>query len=93
MATAPRNLSLASASLFRIDKNLPIPNPTGQGRHSIYPFARMEVGDSFLVPPSMCPPRTGLNGARRSVSMYAKRHGTKFTCRKTPDGLRVWRIA
>lgn len=63
-----------------IDKGVPLPRR--------YPFADMQVGDSFLVP----------EGVKRSnVSVAAKRygdrHGAAFTVRKVPEGLRCWRIA
>ena len=63
-----------------IDKNIPMPG--------LYPFAQMQVGDSFLLLPTM---------RRATVSVAAQRygakHGAKFTVRKVPDGLRCWRVA
>jgi hypothetical protein len=54
---------------------------------SLWPFAKMEVGDSFVVPDY---------AKRASVYIAAKRfgdkHGMKFATRKTPEGsYRIWR--
>lgn len=64
-----------------IDKNVPLPKR--------YPFADMQVGDSFLVPAHI---------KRQSVSVaakrYGERHGMKFTTRLTPErDLRCWSFA
>lgn len=64
---------------MKIDKNIPYPVK--------YPFADMEVGDSFLVPALV---------KRSAVTVYAgrygKEHGMKFTVRVMPDRtLRCWR--
>lgn len=53
-----------------------------------YPWGEMAVGDSFLV--------AGADGFGVSAVavMRAKSHpGEKYTTRKEPDGIRVWRIA
>jgi hypothetical protein len=65
----------------RIDKDVPIP--------ARYPFADMQVGDSFAVPPTI---------KRQAVAVAALRHGIKhgmkFTVRLTTDRtLRCWRVA
>lgn len=76
--------------MIQIDKNIPIPpRPTLPGRPSKYPFAEMEVGDSFATDK---PCRgTTISG---SINFAAKKLGYKFTSRKQADGtIRVWRIA
>jgi hypothetical protein len=64
---------------IKIESGIPMP--------AKFPFAKMKIGDSFLIP-------VGVN--KSTVSVYANRHakktGTKFTVRKTPDGYRCWRI-
>ena len=68
-----------------IEKNVPAPaNP----RRRKYPFAEMEVGDSFFAP----------NIKISSVTYSFARHpGKKFTARTVTEngvkGFRVWRIA
>lgn len=71
---------------FKIDKSVPIPAKR-KGR-SKYPFATMEVGDSFLV-----------DAASRiktvsALAVYKKKAHPKqkFTVRRVEDGVRVWRI-
>jgi hypothetical protein len=76
--------------MIAIDKNVPLPQRTWGGpggRPPKYPWAEMEVGDSFFV----------LNATTDNLSaagtMAAKRSGRKFTTRKENGGVRVWRIA
>jgi hypothetical protein len=64
---------------MNIDKNVPIP--------ARFPFADMQAGDSFAVPPEI---------TRYAVSVaahrYGKKHGLKFTVRRMADKtLRCWR--
>ena len=64
----------------RIEKNVPMPLR--------YPFAQMEVGDSFAVPPNVS--RTTVNVAAKR---YTDKHGGKFTVRLMPDrSYRCWRV-
>lgn len=94
--------------MFTIDKNVP-PPPKGHGgpagRPSKYPFASMEVGDSFLVPyPREA--RTSDEAVKlwqatknlitNAVSQYKIRTGNRsqqYTTRAEDSGVRVWRIA
>lgn len=70
---------------FKIEKGVPAP-----GRHHLnkYPFGEMDAGDSFLV-----------NGGGKEENIinaayqYGKVHNKKFSCRRTPDGMRIWRVA
>ncbi len=70
---------------MQIDKDIPPPSET-RGRPAKYPFATMEVGDSFLSPEPV---------ARMSpaASYAGKRGGMRFTVRAEGAGARVWRIA
>lgn len=64
-----------------IEKNIPIPMK--------YPFAQMNVNDSFAVPASVS--RSTVNVA---AMRFGRKFGMKFTVRLTTDGtLRCWRIA
>lgn len=78
-------------SAVQIDKNIPMPDRlpgnAGNGRWSKYPFAEMEVGDSFLVTDT---PRNKISSA---ANQAYKRLGFKFKTGKVDDGIRVWRIA
>lgn len=73
---------------YTVDKGIPCPaRPSGPNPNK-YPFAQMEVGDSFNCPLS----------ERASVSVLMRRYGaatgTKFTSRKdsTTQTVRVWRV-
>lgn len=64
-----------------IEKNIPLP--------SRFPFANMQVGDSFLVPETA--KRSTVSVAARR---YGEKHGWRFSVRLTEDRkLRCWRVA
>lgn len=68
-------------SQLLIDKGVPLPKR--------YPFAGMQVGDSFLVPDDV--KRTTVSIA---AMRYGRKHGMRFTIRLTPERkLRCWRLA
>lgn len=69
-------------SKFKLDKNMTLPD-----KKTLYPFAEMAKGDSFLVRES-----DSYNRVRSAATTYGSRHGKKFSCRITKDGLRIWRI-
>lgn len=72
--------------MLEIDKGIPRPASL---RAAKYPWAALEIGDSFFVP--------SVNGATHNVASVAswagKRHGKKFSSRTVDGGVRVWRIA
>ena len=63
---------------------------SGNGRPPKYPFAIMEVGDSFMIP-SLDAKK--IRSARTAATLYGRNHKKKFISRKQENGLRVWRIA
>lgn len=66
----------------QIEKGIEVPRPIRQGR---YPWAQMEVGDSFLI---------AGKEALGSVYNANKAHKPKhYIARKTEGGVRVWRDA
>lgn len=67
-----------------IDKGVSMPVPRGR----CWPFAHMEIGDSFLAPPDIR--RDNLSA---TVNRYAVRLRRKFATRQTAEGVRVWRTA
>ena len=79
---------------IKIEKDVPIPTRI---EAALYPFARMEIGDSFAVattpdlPAEKLRQRLSANGAN-----FAKRHlGVRFTTRVENNGaaVRIWRVA
>ena len=76
---------------MQIDKNIPIPDPFESNRKfsAFYRMvAKMEIGDSFIVPDQMLP-----NGSFSARCYIEKKYGFKFTQRKTAEGIRIWRTA
>jgi hypothetical protein len=72
--------------MIEIEKGIPRPKHTYHGRPSKYPWAKMEIGDSFSVPPGL-----GLYFGRQA-SAAGKRWEMKFSVRRCEDGsYRVWR--
>lgn len=72
---------------MEIEKNIPIPRPNAE--RGKYPFHKMEIGDSFVVP-------IDSRGAVVAAgNCYKKKHGMRFTTRRTECGqfVRIWRIA
>lgn len=75
---------------FKIEKGHPMPE-FKSGAQNKYPWAQMEVGDSFFVPGSTA------QKMRSAASHQAKRHPPKrYICRKEVvdgvQGVRVWRV-
>lgn len=71
---------------FEIEKDIPIPL---FGAKRIYPFAEMEVGDSFVVAVNFLRDKGPI---RAAAYEYAKYTGRKFKTRSQPDGsIRIWR--
>lgn len=66
---------------FSIDQDIPVP----ERRTSVtkYPFAKMNVGDSFAVPANT------FSRAVRAAYAYGARHRIKFSCSSASS--RIWR--
>jgi hypothetical protein len=77
---------LADKVKFEIQKDVPIPYP-GMGKRK-YPFADMEVGDSFLVEDK------STNAMYRTAHGFMAKHqpNWKFSVRKVNGGTQVWRV-
>jgi hypothetical protein len=73
--------------MFQIEKNIPTPEHTGSGAKPKYPFAMMEVNDSFFAPGMTA--RALINASQ----WHANKTGKKFTCATEADGARCWRVA
>lgn len=90
---------------YIIDKDVPIPERDLRAprRPTIYPFDKMEVGQSFFVPLSEFPGITNAKLSRRLVSAvnsWRERRGVKWTFRyrlaatveNGVEGVRLWRL-
>ena len=69
-----------------IEKNVPVPEWHGRSGAK-YPWDTMEVGESFIA---QCKNINSLSTARNNAE---RRYNRKFSCRTTPEGVRVWRVA
>jgi len=69
---------------FQIEKNVPIPEGHGRGTPLKYPWNKMEIGDSIVVPS-----KTG----QQSALKYGQRYSLKFRTRKVDGGYRIWRVS
>ena len=73
----------------KMEKGVEIP-PIEYVRKPLYPYAQMQVGDSF------CLPADEAGKVERSIRASAYRHsrvkGGKFVVRAVEDGIRVWRV-
>lgn len=83
--------------MYEIRKNVPVAPHANTGHRRggwkpIYPFADMEVGDSFIVPFEDRTPKNVMRHRISSAAMHRKKtHGGNFTVRTTNDGIAVWR--
>jgi hypothetical protein len=75
--------------MYEIENNIPVPEPRSR---STYPFANMEIEDSFFVPCDLDAVRTIERRVSASAAQYGRRHSTKYVTRREDNGVRVWRV-
>ena len=92
----------ASTPGIKVDKGIPMPAAKRDGRagrygrHRSYPWAAMEIGDSFAIPieEDSIRAQTRMNGV---VSDRQKRHPERYATRVVEERrhqvVRVWRTA
>lgn len=72
-----------------IEKNVPVPATSYQSGAPIkYPFADMEIGDSFVVGAE----KIDGHRVRVAASHFGKRNARRFMVRQVDNGHRVWRV-
>ena len=79
--------------MITIDKNIPMPKG-GRPQPRIYPFAEMDVGDSFALPvPKNGDPVKFAAKIRALAWMWRKHKSVKFSVLLVEEGakVRVWR--
>jgi hypothetical protein len=82
--------------MIEIENSIPIPatKRPGAGRRGTYPFAALEVGQSFFVPNQPGKTNRRLRTAIGGLAQYiTKKTGYRFTSRTVEGGIRVWRVA
>lgn len=75
-----------NSSEFKIEKGVPIITGRRANTGGKYPFEKLEIGDSFLVP------NKTTNTFGSFLSYWSRRLKRKFISRKVEGGVRVWRI-
>lgn len=84
---------------IKIDKNIPIPDPKfgpiGSRIGCMYPFKKMNVGDSFFVKTKgPLQSRKKLQSIKSASKSWCKNNhvtNRKFTVRMLKNGVRIWR--
>jgi hypothetical protein len=81
--------------MIEIESGIPIPatKRPGAGRRSTYPFAVLDVGQSFFVPNQ--PGKTNrqlIMAIGCAAQRITKKTGHRFTSRTLEGGIRVWRF-
>ena len=77
--------------MYQIEKGIEVPAKKTFARPTIYPFATMEVGDSFFVPQIDGKPKSSgtiWSSARKATDKF----GFKFAVRSEVGGFRCWRV-
>lgn len=73
---------------IKVERGVPAPPRTAS--RTKYPFADMEVGDSFFM--SAAFPEHERGRVSAAACAYAKKHGVKFSTKVFDTGVRTWRI-
>ena len=82
--------------MTKVDKNIPIPANNAKKSKYDFPFAYMDINDSFLIEATkdneVALIRSNLPYA---LNRFNKQNNSniRITTRTVPDGIRVWRIA
>ena len=66
---------------YKIEKGIPMP-PERCGTK--YPFMKMEIGDSIVIPDMK------LQALQSLFAYYKKKHGRRFVWQAVEGGIRVW---
>jgi hypothetical protein len=72
---------------FVIEKGIPIKRMVRNKSSTRFPFAELEVGDSFEIPTEK------RNSLATWARQWAIKNGKVFTVRATENGIRIWRRA
>ena len=74
--------------MIKIEKGVKVPDKAG----TKYPWAEMEVGDSFeITEGDLAKRQSALAASSRSWAVYSKSEA-KFRTHKTDTSVRIWRI-
>ena len=74
---------------LKIEKNIPIPAPhRGVNRPLKYPWDKLEIGDSVLIPAKN---KSDKETIRTAATSYGRKRKMLFVSRTVEGGVRVWR--
>jgi hypothetical protein len=75
--------------MYKIEKDVPIPDDPFLDLKRKYPFAELEIGDSFVVA------ARDMRRTTRAADQYRRRHqGWNYRVKRLDDGtVRLWRVA
>ena len=83
---------------FKIEKDIPFPDPTQRPGIWSRILLEMEVGDSFVVTEEMIGDHKSMNSCRSSIAASGQRSGLKLTFRtlagaeSSSGSFRVWLV-
>lgn len=91
-----RAVTTETGEVFKIQRNIPISGTyRSLGPHLRYPFAEMEVGESFEIKVNTKEIKKKVSNLSSACASYVKSRNkaAKFTVRRTSNEMiRVWRI-
>ncbi len=82
--------------MTKVDKNIPIPAINTKKSKYDFPFAYMDINDSFLIEATKDNEVALIRGSLPyALNKFNKQNNSniRITTRTVPDGIRVWRIA
>ena len=82
--------------MIKVDKNIPIPAISTRKSRYDFPFAYMDINDSFLIEATKDNEVALIRGSLSyALNKFNKQNNSniRITTRTVPDGIRVWRIA
>lgn len=77
--------------MFEIEKGIEMPKTLS--RRGMYPFAEMEVGDSFFVAAQGEDSRIVRQRVSAAASHRGARNGGQYSCAMVEGGTRCWRVS
>jgi hypothetical protein len=81
--------------MYSIDKDVPLPADkchSGSGRGTIYPFAKMQPGDSVFIEGARTDGKEYSAARKMARKRRLKGVECRFTARNENGGMRVWRV-
>ena len=82
--------------MTKVDKNIPIPDINTKKSKYDFPFAHMDINDSFLIEETKDNEVALIRGSMLyALKKFNEQNNSniRITTRTVPDGIRVWRIA